>query len=229
MEPSLKIYDQLLQFPLFQGMSHADLMHIVAHTKFDFTKHPHGRRFLREGDPCTQLYFLISGTLRTETTADDGGYRVVEQLSAPYIVQPEALFGLGQRYTATIYAHTDVSLFAIGKNDLMNMVTQLLVFRLNLLNIYATQTQRRLHGPWRRPPQILRQRIVRFIADHCRYPAGPKELYILMNRLAYELNDSRLDISRALNSLQADGLLTLSRGCIHVPALELLIQGQAQT
>jgi hypothetical protein len=31
----LQLYDQLLQFPLFQGMSRDDLSQVAGHTKFD--------------------------------------------------------------------------------------------------------------------------------------------------------------------------------------------------
>ena len=44
-----------------------------------------------------------------------------------------------------------------------------------------------------------------------------------MTRLAQELNTKRLYISQALNEMQSEGLLTLSRGKIQVPALEKLI------
>ena len=44
-----------------------------------------------------------------------------------------------------------------------------------------------------------------------------------MTRLAEELNDSRLDISHALNHLQKQGLLILSRGKIDVPDMEKLL------
>jgi DNA-binding GntR family transcriptional regulator len=44
-----------------------------------------------------------------------------------------------------------------------------------------------------------------------------------MTQLAAEVGDSRLDVSRALNSLQDDGLLRLHRGIIEVPQLEHLI------
>jgi hypothetical protein len=44
-----------------------------------------------------------------------------------------------------------------------------------------------------------------------------------MQRIADELNDSRLDISRTLNEMQADGLLTLHRGRIEIPLLERLL------
>ena len=44
-----------------------------------------------------------------------------------------------------------------------------------------------------------------------------------MNQIAAELNDSRLDISRTLNAMQAKGLLTLYRGRIEIPMLERLL------
>jgi DNA-binding GntR family transcriptional regulator len=46
---------------------------------------------------------------------------------------------------------------------------------------------------------------------------------MLMNQLAADLNDSRLDISKSLNQMQEDGLLTLHRGRIEIPMLERLL------
>ena len=43
-----------------------------------------------------------------------------------------------------------------------------------------------------------------------------------MERLAEEVNDSRLNISHALNAMQAEGLLQLHRGRIEIPQLERL-------
>ena len=98
------------------------------------------------------------------------------------------------------------------------------MFRLNLLNHYATQTQKLIHQQWRRSPQTLRERIVRFFFQHTIYPAGPKTFYILMERLAEEVNDSRLNISHTLNAMQAEGLLELHRGRIEIAQLERLLK-----
>ena len=98
-----------------------------------------------------------------------------------------------------------------------------LVFRLNMLNLLAADAQRLRHRAWRSAPQSLLDRITRFFFSRCLYPAGPKTFYILMNQIAAELNDSRLDISHALNAMQADGLLTLHRGRIEIPMLERLL------
>ena len=223
MDSGLKIYDKLLQFTLFQGMSHADLMEVVGHTKFGFSKYPEGQRIVKEGDTCNHLIFLTTGTLYVETVSDDHTCRVTETVYAPYTIQTEQLFGLSQRYTSTFKTLTDCSFITIDKQEVMLLLETQLVFRINMLNLMAANTQRLRHRAWRSAPQSLRDRITRFFFSRCLYPAGPKTYYILMTQLAAELNDSRLDISHALNAMQADGLLTLYRGRIQIPMLERLL------
>ena len=60
----LQIYDQLLQFPLFQGMSRDDLEIVAGHTRFGFSKLSSGKKIVVDGEPCTQLYFLINGSVK---------------------------------------------------------------------------------------------------------------------------------------------------------------------
>jgi CRP-like cAMP-binding protein len=217
------LYDKLLQFTLFQGMSHADLMEVVGHTKFNFSKQPVGQRIVKEGDICNHLIFLTTGALSVETVSDDHTCRVCEVINAPYVIQPEQLFGLTQRYTSTFKTCDDCSLITIDKQEVLLLLETQLVFRLNMLNSLAADSQRLRHRAWRSAPQSLRNRITRFFFSRCLYPAGPKTFYILMTQLAAELNDSRLDISRALNEMEDDGLLTLHRGRIEIPMLERLL------
>lgn len=219
----LQLYDQLLQFPLFLGMSRDDITDVVGHTRFEFLKDAPHRLIIAEGSACTHLYFLLSGSVSVETHSDDGTYSITEQLAAPVILQPEAVFGYQQRYTHTYKSLSQVALLRIERSEIVRLTQDFLIFRINLLNLLATHTQKLLHRPWRRAPQSLRERIVRFISDRCVYPAGAKTIHIRMTQLAAEVGDSRLDVSRALNSLQDDGLLRLHRGIIEVPQLERLI------
>ncbi len=220
---SLQIYEKLLLFPLFQGMSRDDLEQVAGHTRMGFSKINAGTTIVADGDDCQQLFFMINGTLRVETMSDDRGYTVVEQLEAPVILQPEVIFGYTQRYTHTYIAQTDANFIAIGKDEVLRLSEDFLVFRLNLLNLFATQTQKTVRMLWQHVPDSLENRIVRFFAQHCLYPAGPKVFHILMNRLANELNDSRLDISRALNALQHEGKIVLRRGRVEIPQMERLL------
>ena len=222
---TLQLYDHLLQFPLFQGMSRDNLARIVGHTKFDFLKFAAGQVIVREDDPSAHLYFLLSGTIQVETRSDDHSYTVDEQLPAPFMLQPEAIFGYNQRFTHTFKTLAECSFIIIDKEEILRLCEEFLVFRLNLLNILSTQAQKLLRQPWRRCPGSLSERIVRFLTQHCIYPAGAKTFHILMTQLADEVGDSRLDVSRALNRLQQDNLLQLHRGRIVIPQMERLLYG----
>ena len=222
MNYELRLYDHLLQFALFQGMSQGELLQLAGNTRLGFQKASAGHRIVRDGDPCRLLYFLIKGQVTVETSSDDYSYRLTEWLSAPWLVQPEALFGMTTRHTQTVVAQTEAHFITIDKDEMLRLLDDFLIIRLNMLNIMATLAQRRTRLSWHRSPQQLQGRIARFITDHCTYPAGPKVIAIRMERLAHEMNDSRLDVSRALNAMQSDGLLRLHRGRIEVPSLERL-------
>jgi CRP-like cAMP-binding protein len=204
-------------------MSRDDLEIVAGHTRFGFQKVTAGRQIIHAGDPCTHLYFLINGTLKIETFSDDSRYSVIEQMSSPYILQQESIFGYYQRYTHNFYALTDANFLTLDKEEVVRLSEDFLVFRLNLMNHLATQSQKLIQMQWRRSPLSLRERIVRFFFQHTLYPAGPKTFHILMERLAEEVNDSRLNVSRALNRMQESGILELHRGRIEIPQLERLL------
>lgn len=229
MSQQLRFYDQLLRFSLFQGLSRAELLQMAGNTKFGFLKVPAGKSVVKEGDTCQMLYFLVSGQLTMVTRSDDRHYRVEEQLSAPWLLQPDALFGAHPRFSSSVHTVAASHFITLSKDEVLRLSDDFLIFRLNLLNLLSTLSQRRGHQQWRRTPGSLRLRIVRFLMDHCIYPAGPKMVYVLMEQLGHELNDSRLDISHALNALQADGLLVLHRGRIEIPSLERLISQSADS
>jgi CRP-like cAMP-binding protein len=204
-------------------MSRDNLAQVAGHTRFGFLKHAAGQVVVSEDEPCTQLFFLLSGTLQAETRSDDHAYKVTEQLSAPYLLQLEAIFGYNQRFTHTFTTLTECSFITLEKTEVTRLSEEFMVFRMNILNLMATQTQKLLRQPWHRFPASLGERIVRFLSQRCIYPAGPKTFHILMTRLADEVGDSRLDVSRALNQLQRDGLLLLHRGRIEIPQMERLL------
>ena len=135
----------------------------------------------------------------------------------------EQLFGLSPQHTSSYKAETPCNLITIDKQEVRLLLETQLVFRLNVLNTLAAETQRLRHRAWRSAPRHLRERIIRFLFSHCLYPAGSKTMLILMSQMAEELNASRLDVSRALNQMQDEGLLALHRGRIEIPMIERLL------
>jgi len=218
-----RLSDRLLQLPLFMGLGKTDLDDIMGYTKFGFEKVVGGKIVVETGDICDKMYILTSGNIMVTTHSDDHSYVFQETVKSPHLFQAERLFGMNQRFTHTYETVDTCHFITLSKEETMKLLENFLVFRLNFYNMMSSQMQKMAHANWRQAPKDLRGKIIRFFTSHCLYPAGYKDIKIKMVALANEVNDSRLDVSRELNKMQDEGLITLSRGMIHIPSLEKLI------
>lgn len=215
---STAVYDKLLRLPLFIGMSYDELQRIMSKTKIDFGKVPEGSIFVRQGEKCSRLLIVIDGVVHYHGIADDGAFSVDEEIHYPHIVQLESIFGRFQNFMRTITAVTQVSTITIDKNEVLSLISKSLIFRLNLLGLLSTRIQKEEQENWHHQAKLkLEDRIVLLLRRKCLIPTGHKSFKIKMIDLADILNDSRLDVSTALNNLQSKGLIKLSRGKIDVP------------
>ena len=85
---ALQIYDQLLQFPLFLGMSRDDLSQVAAHTKFDFVK--------EEADSPSVFRNKSKLAVKTVTRIVQRYFLSLEDHTAPGTVQPHDSVGNSQ-------------------------------------------------------------------------------------------------------------------------------------
>ena len=218
------IFERLLRLPLFQGLSREELTAIAGHTPLAFTHHEAGTTLHNEGDVCDEMTFVIEGQLTAISQADDHSYRVEEQLYAPTLLAPEYLFGLTQHYPQCYVTTTRCDLLVIGKSEVQVLMEGYAIFRASLLNIIATRAQRMARRPWRPQPSTTRQKICRFLADHCLYPAGDKVFHIGMQQLATAVGESRLNVSKQLHVMHDEHLISISRERIHIPAMEKMFE-----
>ncbi|WP_291530612.1 Crp/Fnr family transcriptional regulator [Bacteroides sp. UBA939] len=217
------MYNNLLQLPLFQGLVQEDLTCILGKVKLHFTKHKAGDILVKKGTPCEWLIFILNGAITSTTTSADNTYTFMEFSRAPYVIEPQSLFGMNTSYVSTYLAHTEVRTLTISKTFVMNELFKYEIFRLNYMNIVSNRAQTCYSRLWAATPEKLEARIAKFILSHSERPSGGKILKIKMERLAFVINDTRLSVSKALNGMQQSGLLELHRGEIVIPEVEKLI------
>lgn len=148
-----RLFDILLSLPLFLGMSRSDLHEAAGKTRFDFLKVSEGETIVKDGERCLSLFFLLTGEIKVITDADDHGYNIEEDISAPEIFQPERIFGLNQRFTHTYIAKTDCSIMRLEKQEILKLSELFEIFRINLLNLFSAQTQKISRRALRVPPK----------------------------------------------------------------------------
>lgn len=220
----IQLCDSLQTFPLFQGMGHGDMMQIVARTKFDFLKLSANEKLIREGECCKALYLLLNGMISVETSSNDGNYTITEFLEAPQVICFDSIFGITGYYRSNVYSTTDVALMAISRRDIVSMIGTYPIIRMNAMNMLAISYHKVQKRIWSHETSGIRERITNFIHLRLQYPAGHKLVKIHMERLAEEVGDSRLNVSRALNAMKKEGLVMLSRGMINIPKFEALLK-----
>lgn len=216
------MFEMLLELPLFQGLCLADLTRIIETERMAFEKYDAGKYLIKQDTSCRRIVFLLKGTLTKHTVSDNHTYAVSERISAPAVLQPESIFGLTPMYAHSYQAQSDAHIIAINKDAVNRTLMQYEIFRINLNNYLSTKIQRTQRLLWGPVPTSVEQSIVRFLRLHIQHPAGEKILHIKMEDLGKQIKETRINVSRALNRMQRQGLVLLRRKEIVIPSFERL-------
>ena len=213
---------EISTLPLFIGLNERALDDIATQSHFDQRHYKKGNTFIREYDSCNALVFVTQGRVETDTYANNRSYHLVERAESGLLIEPDKLFGLATSYRSSYTALTPCDTLMLRKDELMKILTEHVIARLNFLNIISRKAQHLGCLPWQNQSSDVKECIKSFIKQHSAFPTGRKTLYIKMQQLANELHFTRLEISIALNSLQEEEKIILKRVIIEIPELQLL-------
>ena len=217
------MYDNLLLLPLFQGLSKNDFTTILEKVRFHFLTYQEGETFIRQGETCQQLCFLLNGKAVARTMVEEPTYILSETIDAPTIIEPQSLFGMQPKYTATYQAQTQVKVLTIDKSYIFSELNKHEIFQLNFLNILSNRAQTANQKLWNAYVGSLNEKVIQFIALRSQNPiGGEKMLKITMEDWANLIDETRINLSRLLNELQDKGLLQLKRREFFIPDFEKL-------
>ena len=216
------MYDNLLQLPLFQGLSKEDITRIIERVKLNFLTYKEGEIIVKQGEPCQQLAFLLGGEIVAETNDEEHHYTLSETFGQPYVIEPYSLFGMQTFHTATYRAKQGTQLLCINKAFIFSHLCKYEIFRINYFNILSNLCQQAHHKLWKNHEATLEKKFASFLTKRCLRPYGEKNLRITMEDLSNLTGETRINVSRLLNDLQKKGLVQLRRSETYIPALEKL-------
>jgi CRP-like cAMP-binding protein len=206
------MYNTLLQLPLFQGLCHDDLTHIIDKVKLDFSRNKAEDMMIEAGSECDRLVFVLKGDCFSTTTSADGALTVKEQHKAPYVIEPHSLFGLNPHYTSTYVALTDVQTVSIHKSCLVSELLTYDIFRLNYVNMICCRAQTMNGRIWQNSMQgDPIDKVIYFILLHTEKSSEKKVIKMKMQDMACYVDEPKVSVSKVLNLLQEEGLLELKR------------------
>lgn len=141
-----QMYQLLMGLPLFSGVTYEKMLEIIGNTKFHFLKYLEGETFVKEGDPCTHLKFVISGKVRSSIANADRRFTVSQTLTAPDVIAPEYIFGRSTVYPCAVTAIQPTGVLQIAKADYMKILNSDSIFLINFLNQLSMNAQKAVDG-----------------------------------------------------------------------------------
>ena len=136
------MYHQLMQLPLFQGVSTEKITQLVEKLPFHFLKYRSGEKIVAAGDPSTHIRFIVSGRVRTVMNTTRLKVSIEQTLSTSHVLAPEYLFGRDNAYPFTAFADGPCGILQLLKGDYIKMINADKVFLFNILNYLSSGSQR---------------------------------------------------------------------------------------
>ena len=136
------MYQQLMQLPLFQGVSTDKITVLVEKLPFHFLKYRSGEKIVAAGDPSTHIRFIVSGRVRTVMNTTRLKVSIEQTLSTSHVLAPEYLFGRDNAYPFTAFADGPCGILQLLKGDYIKMINADKVFLFNILNYLSSGSQR---------------------------------------------------------------------------------------
>ncbi len=136
------MYEILLQLPIFQGLSYAQLTEIIEKIPFSFSRFTPGQDIHGAGELCDKVMFVLSGTVRQTTPTYGGRIQIVQDFQGPYTLSFYNLFGAETHSISDLKALTLVGLMQVEKVHFLQMLQHNRVMLVNVLNMLSTHAQK---------------------------------------------------------------------------------------
>ena len=206
------MYNLLTRMPLLQGIGGMDLARLEERARLEVEEHPaSGASLIRQGQPCRELVFLVSGELRRTTESADHVFVTEECLTGPAVIEPDKLFGLSCEYASSYHSETDCQLMTVKKLDVTLHLMRNDIFRTNYINLLSAELGRKSDALQPSKQFTPEAKLRRFVLGRFSRTDGRKVMRIKMRDLAEYIGETRLTVSEVLNRWSRDGLIGLRR------------------
>ncbi len=225
------MYEMLTGLPLFHGASYERISEIIGNTKFHFLKYLSGETIVTEGDPCTHIKFIISGSARSSISNHNGRFTVSQTLDAPDVIAPEFLFGRTTQYPCTVTALEPTGILQIEKSDYLRILNLDRIFLFNFLNTLSMNAQKGIDGIMALTTGNLEERIAYWIIALTQRSGKDIALTCRQRDLYALFGVQRTSFLATLESMKSRGIIDYDQNEIRVksrPDLLAILQTSAE-
>ena len=201
--------EKLFQIPLFRDLPLNIKESLLE--KLDFVIYAADKKeiVVTQGTPCNKLYVLLEGKLRTDIIDGLGNEVMIEYIIAPRTFATPHLFNPNNTLPATFTALEDSVILMATKDSTFKVISQDPQVLHNFLCIAGNCnicTVSRLKPLSRK---TVRERFIVYLFEHKKKDSLIVEITHTQSQLAEYLNVSRPALSKEINKIIKEGLITM--------------------
>ncbi|MCM1005136.1 MAG: Crp/Fnr family transcriptional regulator [Prevotella sp.] len=136
------MYETIQGLPLFQGTTTEQISAFLEKTNVEFIKFYPGQIIAEVGEECTDIKFVISGTVETCMSIAQGQVSLCTHLGPNSVLSAANLFGMYTQYHKTFTCLTEGSYMKIRKSQYFDLLKTAPIYLLNYINFLSYQAQR---------------------------------------------------------------------------------------
>jgi len=170
-----------------------------------------------EGDPCQQVEIIQKGQVQVERIDTSGHLMTIKTFTPGDIIGGNLIFSSQPTYPLTITSLTDLEVYIISKASLEDLCDTHKDFMLAFIQIISDQSKYIVTRMKNRTSRTIRQSLLGYI--YSQYQAqgqNPIRLTMTKKALAEHFGVSRTSLSRQLQLMKQEGIITYDAKLIHI-------------
>nr|WP_319398353.1 Crp/Fnr family transcriptional regulator [uncultured Carboxylicivirga sp.] len=216
--------DNLYKCPLFKGVNAYDLDHYLSNIHYQVKKYNKNQIIAHAGDQCNSLMIMLKGSVKGEMIDPSGKAIKIEDIEPPKPLAIAFIFGQNNFYPVNIVANTEVEIFKLPKESIIQLMQLSAPFLQNFMNNISNRAQFLSDKIRFLTFQTIRGKLAHYLLQL----AGPLEREIILPKSQEELASlfgvTRPSLGRALRDLHNDGIIEAHGKSIKILNRDLLIQ-----
>ena len=204
-------YSILVKSPLFQGIPDEECRALFSKIHYQVRKFEKDAVVVQGGEEVSNLFVVLSGSVRGEMIDYSGKTVKIEDIEAPRPLAAAFLFGKENKFPVTVTANKKAELLAIPVVEflkLLQMNTRLLRNYLNSISTRAQFLSQKLHFL---SFKTIKEKVAHFLLQQAGDLYHSFELKNTQQQLAEMFGVTRPSLARVLGDMQNENLIKIEK------------------
>ena len=205
----------MLRLPLLSSLEEETLKALHKSGRLPVTTHRRGQLLHVEGDTCDALEIVLSGQVKVERIGEDGDLMTIATFHKGDCIGGNLLFSSDPVYHMAVTVTEQAHILSLSRASLISLFTSNEEFLIRYLG-YVADNAVTLEGKLKYYANLpIRQRVLNYLNAQQRQ-SGDNRVALPASKkaLAAQLGVQRTSLSRVLQQMQKEGVLTFDKKSI---------------